>query len=60
MKIDLTVIGYEGMGWIYLIQDKGQSRAYVKTIMNLRIPKKLGKHLAGSETITSQHGLCYT
>lgn len=39
------------MGWIYLIQDKGQLRAFVKTIMNLRIPQNSKNYLAGSETI---------
>lgn len=51
MKIDLTVIRYEGVGWVYLIHDKGQSRASVKTIMNLRIQQNSGNYLAGSETI---------
>jgi hypothetical protein len=46
MKIDLTVIGYEYVGCIHLIHDKGQSRASVKTIMNLGIAQNSGNYLA--------------
>jgi hypothetical protein len=51
MKIELRVIGYEDVVRIYLIQDKGQSRTSVKTLMNLRIAQNWGNYLAGLETI---------
>jgi hypothetical protein len=38
MKIDLTEIGWGGMGWIDLAQDRNQQRALVNTVMNLRVP----------------------
>jgi hypothetical protein len=34
-KIDLREIGWDGMDWIYLAQDKDQWRALVNTAMNL-------------------------
>jgi hypothetical protein len=38
--MNLREIGWGGMGWIYLAQDRDQWRAPVNTIMNLRVPKK--------------------
>jgi hypothetical protein len=36
--MDLRELGWGGMDWIYLAQDRGQWRAVVNTVMNLRIP----------------------
>jgi hypothetical protein len=38
IKRDLRVIGWDGMDWIYLAQDREQWRALVNTVMNFRIP----------------------
>jgi hypothetical protein len=38
IKMDLTEIGWDGMDWINLAQDRDQWRALVSTIMNLWIP----------------------
>jgi hypothetical protein len=38
IKIDLTEIGWDGMDWIDLAQDRDQWRALVNTVMNLRVP----------------------
>jgi hypothetical protein len=35
---DLGEIGWDGMDWIDLAQDRNQWRALVNTIMNLRVP----------------------
>jgi hypothetical protein len=37
-KMDLREIGWDGMDWIYLAQDRDQWRALVNTVMNVRVP----------------------
>jgi hypothetical protein len=37
-KMDLREIGWDGVDWIDLDQDRDQWRALVKTVMNLRVP----------------------
>jgi hypothetical protein len=38
IKMNLREIGWDGMDWIDLAQDRDQWRAIVNTIMNLRVP----------------------
>jgi hypothetical protein len=38
IKIDVREIGWDGMDWIELAQDKDQWRSLVNTVMNLRVP----------------------
>jgi hypothetical protein len=38
IKMDLREIGWDGMDWIDLAQDRAQWRALVITVMNLRVP----------------------
>jgi hypothetical protein len=38
IKMDLRVLGWGGMDWIDLAQDKEQLRALVNKVMNLRLP----------------------
>jgi hypothetical protein len=38
IKIDLGEIGWDGVDWIELAQDRDQWRALVNTVMNLRFP----------------------
>jgi hypothetical protein len=38
IKMDLTDIGWGGVHWIDLAQDRAQSRALVNKVMNLRVP----------------------
>jgi hypothetical protein len=38
IKMDLKEIGWDGMDWIDLAQDRDQWRALMNTIMNLRGP----------------------
>jgi hypothetical protein len=38
IKIDLIEIGWDGMDWIDLAQDRDQRKALVNTVMNLRVP----------------------
>jgi hypothetical protein len=38
IRMDLRDIGWGGMDWIDLAQDRDQWRALVNTVMNLRVP----------------------
>jgi hypothetical protein len=38
IKMDLTEIGWDGVDWIELAQDRDLWRALVNTVMNLRVP----------------------
>jgi hypothetical protein len=38
IKMDIRVIGIDGANWIRLAQDRVQWRAFVNTVMNLRVP----------------------
>jgi hypothetical protein len=38
IKLDLREVGFDGANWIQLAQDRVQWRAYVNTVMNLRVP----------------------
>jgi hypothetical protein len=38
IKMDLQEMGYGGMDWIELAQDRGRWRAIVNLVMNLRFP----------------------
>jgi hypothetical protein len=38
IKMDLREIGWDGMYWIDLAQDRDQWTALVNTVMNLRVP----------------------
>jgi hypothetical protein len=38
IKIDLSEIGWDGVDWVNLTQDRDHWRALVNTVMNLRVP----------------------
>jgi hypothetical protein len=38
IEMDLKEIGWDGVDWIELAQDRDQWRALVDTVMNLRVP----------------------
>jgi hypothetical protein len=38
IKVDLREIGIDGANWIRLAQDRVQCRAFVNTVINLRVP----------------------
>jgi hypothetical protein len=38
IKMDIREIGWDGVDWIDLAQDRDQCRALVNTVMNLRVP----------------------
>jgi hypothetical protein len=38
IKIDLLDIGWDGVDWIGLVQDRNKRRALVNAVMNLQVP----------------------
>jgi hypothetical protein len=38
IRMDLRDVGIDGANWIQLAQDRVQRRAFVNTVMNLRVP----------------------
>jgi hypothetical protein len=38
IKVDLREIGWDGVEWIDVAQDRDQWRALVNMVMNLRVP----------------------
>jgi hypothetical protein len=40
--MDLREIGWEGVKWMHLAQARDSWRAFANTVMNLRIPEKVG------------------
>jgi hypothetical protein len=44
---DLMEIGWEGVDWIHVAQDRDQWRAVVNTVINLSVPQKAGSFLTG-------------
>jgi hypothetical protein len=48
--MDLREIGWGGMDWIDLAQDRGLWRALVNTVINLLVPYNVGKFLSGCAT----------
>jgi hypothetical protein len=48
--MDLTEIGWYGIDWIDLAQDRDQWRVLVIPVMNLRVPSNAGKFLSSCTT----------
>jgi hypothetical protein len=47
IKVDLREIGWDGVDWIDMAEDRYQWRALVNTVLNPRVPKNAGKFLRG-------------
>jgi hypothetical protein len=46
--MDIRQIGWEGLEWIHLAQDRDQWRDLENTVMNLRIPQEEEKNFLTS------------
>jgi hypothetical protein len=42
IRMDLREIGWEGVDWIHMVQDRDQLQAHVDMVMNLWVPQKVG------------------
>jgi hypothetical protein len=38
IKMDLREIGWDGVDWMDMVQDRDQWRVLVNTVLNLRVP----------------------
>jgi hypothetical protein len=45
--MDLREIGWDGVDWMNMAQDRDQWRALVNTVLNLRVIRNAGKFLSG-------------
>jgi hypothetical protein len=45
IRMDLREIGWEGVDWMHLAQDRDQWRALMDTVMKLRVLENAGKFL---------------
>jgi hypothetical protein len=50
IKINLREIGWSGIDWIDLAQDRDQWRDLVYTVMNLQVPTNVGKFVNSKAT----------
>jgi hypothetical protein len=50
IKMDLRGIGWGGMDWIVLAQDRDLWRALLNTVINLRVPYNIGKFFSSCAT----------
>jgi hypothetical protein len=46
IKMDLREIGWNGVDWIYMAQDRDPWRALVNTVLNLQVQQNAGKFLS--------------
>jgi hypothetical protein len=50
IKMDLREIGWDGVDWIDMTQDRDQWRAPVNMVLNVRVPQNAGKFFSGCTT----------
>jgi hypothetical protein len=50
IRMDLGEVGWRGVEWIGLAQDRNRWRALVNTVLNLRVPQNAEKLFSGLAT----------
>jgi hypothetical protein len=49
---DITEIGWEGVDWMHLAQERNSWWAVVNTVINLRVPQNAGNFLTSPVTVS--------
>jgi hypothetical protein len=56
-KTGFKETGWEGVGWIYVAQDRSKWWNLVKKVMKIRLPENVGTFQLAEEILASQEGL---
>jgi hypothetical protein len=55
IKMDLREVGWEGMDWSDLAQDRARWWALVNVVMNLRVPQNVGNFMSSTGPVMSSN-----